>query len=52
MDTIIIILILASTLLFWKFPKKKWGIIIFCIAFVAAVLLFCYHITSSLNLNF
>ena len=52
MDTIIILVILASLLAMWKFPTRNIGFVLFWVALVASLALFKYHVTSPLQLNF
>jgi hypothetical protein len=42
---------LLSFLLVYK-NKKKYALIIFALSTIASILMFSYHTTSSLNLNF
>lgn len=52
MDTLIILAGLAILGLFWKFPRHKAGIILFWTTWTVCVLLFNYHVSSKLPLNF
>jgi hypothetical protein len=52
MDTILILLSLATLILFMKKPQSNAGLAIFWIVWLGTALLFNYHVTSKLALNF
>lgn len=52
MDTLIILVILMSLLAMIKFPARYLGLTLFWIALVASLVLFKFHVTSPLQLNF
>ena len=52
MDTLIILALLVTLSLFYFFPKRIFGPILFGIAWIAVVLLFASNVTSPLDLNF
>lgn len=52
MDTIIILLSLATLILLWKKPRSNAGFALFWVAWLATVLLFKFHVTAELPLSF
>jgi hypothetical protein len=52
MDTLIILVLLATLLAMWRFPARNIGFVLFWVALTASVALFKYHVTSHLQLNF
>lgn len=52
MDTLIFALLLATALII-IFNKRKWLILSsYVVSFIAVLLLFLHHVTSTLDLNF
>lgn len=52
MDTLLILLALAVLTLFWKRPRHIAGLILFWATWASTVVLFTYHVTSELPLEF
>lgn len=52
MDTLILIALFVTVLLFRFAPKRVYGLVLFTLCWGAMVALFLYHSTSALNLNF
>ncbi len=52
MDILIMILLLATAIVTYRGMAARWILSLWTVSLVAMLLLFNYHVTSSLNLNF
>ncbi len=52
MDTLIVLSILVALALFYFFPKRVFGILLFWAVWIAVVLLVLFHETTPMSLNF
>jgi Family of unknown function (DUF5993) len=52
MDTLSLLLILATALLAYRGMSRRWVIVLWSISLIAMLCLFKYHVTSKLHLHF